>query len=171
MCHRAGSCSSASSRAWDAINKGGLVFKLILINKNTSFYCSSRVFCVHGPPVFSILEPCGSLEELVFDACECAERSVRGRPRGDGGAHVVDATGAVRLQRPRAKHHNDCVAAEGLDDAPGLQNLGVGTVFRPRKRLSSFFLSQRGVRIQCLFSQKQTPRSDSANLEPSEPIF
>ena len=51
------------------------------------------------------------------------------------------------------------------------QNLGVESGFRPRKRMSSFFLLKRGVQILCLFSQNQTPRSDSANLEPSEPIF
>ena len=54
---------------------------------------------------------------------------------------------------------------------PGFQKLGVETVFRPRKRMSSFFLLKWGVQILCLFSQNQTPRSDSANLEPSEPIF
>ena len=37
--------------------------------------------------------------------------------------------------------------------------------------MSSFFLLTWGVQILCLFSQNQTPRSDSANLEPSEPIF
>ena len=36
--------------------------------------------------------------------------------------------------------------------------------------MSSFFLLQRGVQILCLFNPKQTPRSDSANPEPSEPI-
>ena len=51
------------------------------------------------------------------------------------------------------------------------QNSGVETVFRPRKRMSSFFLLKWGVQIPCLFSQNQTPRSDTANLEPSEPIF
>ena len=37
--------------------------------------------------------------------------------------------------------------------------------------MSSFFLSKRGVQILCLFNQNQTPRSDSANLEPSKHIF
>ena len=37
--------------------------------------------------------------------------------------------------------------------------------------MSSFFLLKWGVQILCLFGQNQTPRSDSANLEPSEPIF
>ena len=37
--------------------------------------------------------------------------------------------------------------------------------------MSSFFLLTWGVQILCLFNQHQTPRSDSANLEPSEPIF
>ena len=53
----------------------------------------------------------------------------------------------------------------------GLQNLGVESVFRPRERMSSFFLLQWGVQILCIFNQDQTPRSDSANLEPCEPIF
>ena len=37
--------------------------------------------------------------------------------------------------------------------------------------MSSFFLLKWGVQIQYIFNQKQTPRSDSANLETSEPIF
>ena len=37
--------------------------------------------------------------------------------------------------------------------------------------MSSFFLLKWVVQILCLFSQNQTPRSDSVNLEPSEPIF
>ena len=37
--------------------------------------------------------------------------------------------------------------------------------------MSSFFLLKWGVQIRCLFSQNQTPRSDSTNLELSEPIF
>ena len=37
--------------------------------------------------------------------------------------------------------------------------------------MSSFFLLKRGVQIPYLFNQTQTPRSDSANLEPSEPIL
>ena len=50
------------------------------------------------------------------------------------------------------------------------QNLGVETVFRPRKRMRSFFLLKWGVQILlCLFCQNHTPRSDSANLEPPEP--
>ena len=49
--------------------------------------------------------------------------------------------------------------------------LGAEPVFRPRKRMSSFFRLKWGVQILCLFNQNQTPRSDSANLEPSEPIF
>ena len=36
----------------------------------------------------------------------------------------------------------------------GLQNLGVETVFRPRKSTSSFFLLKWGVQIQYLFNQK-----------------
>ena len=35
----------------------------------------------------------------------------------------------------------------------------------------SFFLLKWGVQILYIFNEKQTPRSDSANLEPSEPIF
>ena len=37
---------------------------------------------------------------------------------------------------------------------PGLQNLGVETVFRPRKSTSSFFLLKWGVQMQYLFNQK-----------------
>ena len=37
--------------------------------------------------------------------------------------------------------------------------------------MSSSFLIQRDVQIPCLLNQNQTPRSDSASLEPSEPIF
>ena len=52
------------------------------------------------------------------------------------------------------------------------QNLGVETVFRPRKRMRSFFLLKWGVQILlCLFCQNQTPRSDSANLEPPDPFI
>ena len=52
---------------------------------------------------------------------------------------------------------------------PGLQNLGAESDFRPRKRMSLLFLLKWGVQILCLFNQNRTPRSDSANLEPSEP--
>ena len=37
--------------------------------------------------------------------------------------------------------------------------------------MSSYFLLTWGVQILCIFNQNQTPRSDSANLEPSETIF
>ena len=37
--------------------------------------------------------------------------------------------------------------------------------------MSSFFLLKWGVQIRYLFNQNQTPHSDSANLEPSEPIL
>ena len=37
--------------------------------------------------------------------------------------------------------------------------------------MKSFFLLKRGVQILYLFNQNQTPRSDSANLDPSEPMF
>ena len=54
----------------------------------------------------------------------------------------------------------------------GLQNLGAETVFRPRKRMSSFFLLQRGVQIVLyLFHENQIPRSDSAFFVPLELIF
>ena len=49
---------------------------------------------------------------------------------------------------------------------PGLQNLGAESGFRPRKSTSWFFLLQPGVQILYLVNQNQTPRSDSANLEP-----
>ena len=55
--------------------------------------------------------------------------------------------------------------------ALGSRILGVETGFRPRKIMSSFFLLKWGVRMLCLFNRNQTPRSDSVNLEPSEPIF
>ena len=37
--------------------------------------------------------------------------------------------------------------------------------------MSSYFLLYRGVQIPCLFHEKSTPRSDSANFVPLEPIF
>ena len=36
----------------------------------------------------------------------------------------------------------------------GLQNVGVETVFRPRRSTSSYFLLKWGVQIQYLFNQK-----------------
>ena len=44
-------------------------------------------------------------------------------------------------------------------------------VLRPRKRVSSYFLLKWGVQIPYLFHENQTPRSDSANFVPLEPIF
>ena len=41
----------------------------------------------------------------------------------------------------------------------------------PRKRMSLYFVLEWGVQIHYNFHENQTPRSDSANLEPSEPIF
>ena len=37
--------------------------------------------------------------------------------------------------------------------------------------MRSYFLLERGVQTLYLFHEDQTPRPDSANLEPSEPIF
>ena len=48
---------------------------------------------------------------------------------------------------------------------------GAESVFRPQKRMSSHFLLKRGVQMPYLFHENQTPRSDAANLEPSEPVF
>ena len=58
-----------------------------------------------------------------------------------------------------------------LGHALGSRIWGVETGFRPRKSSSSFFLLKWGVQILCLFSQNQTPRSHSTNLETPEPIF
>ena len=57
----------------------------------------------------------------------------------------------------------------------GLQNLAMGRVGFPappeKNELHTFYYNEVYVQILCIFNQKQTPRSDSANLEPSEPIF
>ena len=37
--------------------------------------------------------------------------------------------------------------------------------------MGSFFLLKWGAQILCLFNQNQTPRSDSAHLEPSEAVL
>ena len=58
-----------------------------------------------------------------------------------------------------------------LGHALGSRIWGGETIFCPRKSSSSFFLLKWGVQIMCLFSQNQTPRSDSVNFVSSEPIF
>ena len=44
-------------------------------------------------------------------------------------------------------------------------------VFRPRKRMSSYFLLKRGVQIPYPFHENKTPHSDSANPVSLKPIF
>ena len=64
------------------------------------------------------------------------------------------------------------VDADHLADvAPGLQNSGAESCSAPGKITSSYFLLKWGVQIPYLFHVNQTPRSDSANFVPLEPIF
>ena len=79
-------------------------------------------------------------------------------PRWQQQASWSPLAGLPPLPKP---HHS------WLSSDPGLQNLGAESGFRPRKSTSSNW----GVQILCIFNQNQTPRSDSANLEPTEPIF
>ena len=59
----------------------------------------------------------------------------------------------------------------GLCLEPGLQQFGGRISFPHPEKNESFFLLKWGVQILYIFNEKQTPRFDSANLEPSEPIF
>ena len=56
---------------------------------------------------------------------------------------VVREAPARLRQRPLRPR----VAPAQLEVLPGLQNLEVDTFFRPRKRMSSYFLLKRGVQI------------------------
>ena len=79
------------------------------------------------------------------------------------------AQGIRRLRRCRGRGQGPTLHEHRVGDrAP---DLGAESVFRPRKRMSSYFLLKWGVQMLYIFNQNQTPRSDSANLEPSEIIF
>ena len=88
-----------------------------------------------------------------------------GRPH----AHVTAGlmrTCARPASRARA-HAADGQRLEGL----GRRHMHQAWSPPPRQRMSPSFLLKWGIQILCLFNQNQTPRSDSANLVPSEPMF
>ena len=87
--------------------------------------------------------------------------------QGSAGPNRPETTDVSLVAATRAAGALPSKACSNL----GPRILGVETVFRPPKRMSSSSLLKWGVQILCLCSQNQTPRSDSANLEPSEPIF
>ena len=80
---------------------------------------------------------------------------------------VREVGGLVRVKVVVVELGIMCVSVPNL----GSRIWGQNRFSAPGKSMSSYFLLQWGVQILCLLSQNQTPRSDSANLEPSEPIF
>ena len=111
-------------------------------------YRARRRIC--RPAVLRLRAP-GTDQGLEDEARGCLAAFLRGRALGI-------------LQRKQRADVQDLVR-------PWAPEFGGRIGFRPRKRMSSFFLSTWGTQILYLFNQNRTPRSDSANLEPSESIF
>ena len=120
------------------------------------------------PSVFSSHTLCGRAGPLRFQALVFGRTPRRrvllsaglGSPRSARAASrrpvLFRAMHAPRARRRRAQTPTAC-AAPRAGRVSGLQNLGAESVFRPRKRMSSYFLSKRGVQMPTFSTRTKHP--------------
>ena len=93
------------------------------------------------------------------------------QPRGARPYPASHRGGDATTQRSSFAHSTSC-GMRALRASLWAPNLGGRIVFTPPENNELVLSIETGcTSIPCLFNQHQTPRSDSANLEPSEPLF